>query len=140
MPHPAVCIPSQHADTSTFPPVMGSERGGTDGDRTGRAEQEGYRNFSTSAKMSKLRLWTFLKQVSTKMGSVFWETDRAGEPASTQLNVVLIWKAQRDIFFLINSQPFSSTKSAARCSLSLGAAQIDRQTSRLSPNLSLAAH
>lgn len=49
--------------------------------------------------MSKLRLWTFLKQVSTKMGSVFWETDRAGEPASTQLNVVLIWKAQRDIFF-----------------------------------------
>lgn len=58
-----------------------------------------------------------LRTVFTKMGSLPWETEGAGKPASTQLNVVLIWKAQRDFFFLINSQPFFSTRSALQCSL-----------------------
>lgn len=41
-----------------------------------------------------------LRTVFAKMGSLPWETEGAGKPASTQLNVVLIWKAQRDFFFL----------------------------------------
>lgn len=73
----------------------------------------------TSWHQLRCQSWSFghTQTSSTKMGSVPRETEGAGEPASTLLNVVLIWKAQGDIFF-INSQPFSSTRSATtQCSL-----------------------
>lgn len=68
-----------------------------------------------------------LRTVFTKMGSIPWDIEGAGKPASTQLNVVLIWKAQRDFFFfffLINSQPVLQHEECdAVLTWSLGAAQ-----------------
>lgn len=82
------------------------------GDRTEWAEQEGHRNLLTSAEMSKLRLWTCSEQFP-KMGSVPWEI----EPASTQLKVVLIWKAQ---FFYQQSADLQHQEWNAVLTLSLG--------------------
>ena len=59
-----------------------------------------------------------LKHLSPRWALSPGETEGAGDLASTRLNVDLIWKVQGHIFFFINSQPFSSTRSATtRCSL-----------------------
>lgn len=66
-----------------------------------------------------------LRTVFAKTGSLPWETEGAGKPASTQLNVVLIWKAQRDVFLSIVSH---SPARGMRCSAHLepgGSSEID---------------
>lgn len=103
---------------------MGSERGSTYGDRTGCAEQEGYRNFLTSAKMSKLRLWTYLKQFPPRWALSPGRQRESRQASKHSVKCRLNLESTEGHFFKkINSQPFSGTKSARQCSLSLGAAQ-----------------
>lgn len=97
----------------------------------------------TSWHQLRCQSWSFghAQTSSTKMGSVPRETEGAGEPASTLLNVVLIWKAQGDIFLSIVSH--SPALGAPQRSAHLepgGSFEIDRQPPCLSPNFSLAAH
>lgn len=126
---------------SVLPPKKQLRGDSAYADRTECAERKGYRNFFWH--QLRCQSWSFghTQTSSTKMGSVPWETEGAGEPASTRLNVVFNLESLGGHFFLSivsHSPALAAPQRSAH--LEPGAvSRLDRQPPCLSPNFSLSS-